>query len=151
MMQLNLRRYALFYSAIMLAVIAVDMALAQWTSTDLPAGMSVWLPAITAAQDLGMRHGRDTEAALPKGAAWRLAWPLTTVATVIQLVFAGLSIGVMTALGFDVFSVLSVVTPPIWMMIFAGMVVLVYLTNRIFLGLGVRNGIKVAAKLRANK
>lgn len=42
MMQLNLRRYALFYSAIMLAVIAVDMALAQWTSTDLPAGMSAF-------------------------------------------------------------------------------------------------------------
>ena len=148
-MQLNLRRYALFYSAIMLAVIAVDMALAHWTSTDLPAGMSVWLPAITAAQDLGMRHGRDTEAALPKGAAWRLAWPLTLIATVIQLVFAGLSIGVMTVLGFDVFSVLSVISLPVWLLIFVGMVVLVYLTNRIFLGMGVRNGIKVAAKLRA--
>ncbi|WP_294229067.1 ABZJ_00895 family protein [uncultured Shimia sp.] len=148
-MELNLRRYAYFYGAIMLGVIAVDLALAQWTSTDLPAGMSVWLPAITAAQDLGMRHGRDTEAALPKGAAWRLAWPLTLVATLIQLVFAGASIGVMTVLGFDVFSVLSVISPPVWMMIFVGMVVLVYLTNRIFLGMGVRNGIKVAAKLRA--
>ncbi|MCH2068052.1 ABZJ_00895 family protein [Shimia sp.] len=148
-MQLNLRRYALFYSAIMLGVVVVDMALAQWTSTDLPAGMSVWLPAITAAQDLGMRHGRDTETALPKGAAWRLAWPLTLVATVIQLLFAGLSIGVMTVLGFDVFSVLSVISPPVWILIFVGLVVLVYLTNRIFLGMGVRNGIKVAAKLRA--
>ncbi|WP_412552526.1 ABZJ_00895 family protein [Shimia sp. MIT1388] len=148
-MQLNLRRYALFYSAIMLAVIAVDMALAQWTSTDLPAGMSVWLPAITAAQDLGMRHGRDTETALPKGTAWRLAWPLTLVATVIQLVFAGVSIGVMAALGFDVFSVLSAISLPVWILIFVGMVVLVYLTNRIFLGMGVRNGIKVAAKLRS--
>ncbi len=148
-MELNQRRYAVFYSAIMLAVIAVDMALAQWTSTDLPAGMSVWLPAITAAQDLGMRHGRDTETALPKGAAWRLAWPLTLAATAIQLVFAGVSIGVMTALGFDVFSVLSVISPPVWMMIFVGMVALVYLTNRIFLGMGVRNGLKVAAKLRA--
>lgn len=148
-MQLNLRRYAYFYSAIMLGVIAVDLALAQWTSTDLPAGMSVWLPAITAAQDLGMRYGRDTETALPKGAAWRLAWPLTLVATVIQLVFAGLSIGVMTVLGFDVFSVLSVISLPMWLLIFVGMVVLVYLTNRIFLGMGVRNGIKVASKLRA--
>ena len=148
-MELNLRRYAYFYGAIMLGVIAVDLALAQWTRTDLPAGMSVWLPAITAAQDLGMRHGRDTETALPKGAAWRLAGPLTLVATVIQLVFAGVSIGVMTVLGFDVFSVLLVISPPVWMMIFEGMVVLVYLTNRIFLGMGVRNGIKVTAKLRA--
>lgn len=148
-MELNLRRYAYFYGAIMLAVIAVDLALAQWTSTDLPAGMSVWLPAITAAQDLGMRHGRNTEAALPKGAAWRLAWPLTMVATAIQLVFAGVSIGVMTALGYDVFSVLSMLSAPVWMMIFVGMVGLVYLTNRVFLGMGVRNGIKVAAKLRA--
>lgn len=148
-MQLNLRRYALFYFGIMLAVIAADMALAQWTSTDLPAGMSVWLPAIIAAQDLGMRQGKDTGTPLLKGTAWRLAWPLTFVATVIQLVFAGLSIGVMSALGFDVFSVLSVITLPIWVMIFAGLVVLVYLTNRIFLGMGVGNGIKVASKLRA--
>lgn len=147
-MELNLRRYAYFYGAIMLAVTAVDMALAQWTSTDLPAGMSVWLPAITAAQDLGMRHGKLTQTPLPKGAAWRLAWPLTLVATLIQLVFAGVSIGVMTVLGFDVFSVFSVISPSVWMMIFVGMVVLVYLTNRIFLGMGVRNGIKVAAKLR---
>ena len=76
-------------------------------------------------------------------------WPLTLVATVIQLLFAGLSIGVMTVLGFDVFSVLSVISPPVWILIFVGLVVLVYLTNRIFLGMGVRNGIKVAAKLRA--
>ncbi|SMP17654.1 ABZJ_00895 family protein [Shimia sagamensis] len=146
-MELNLRRYAYFYGAIMLVVTAVDMALAQWTSTDLPAGMSVWLPAITAAQDLGMRHGKLTQTPLPKAMAWRLAWPLTAVAAGIQLVYAGLSIGVMSALGYDMLSVLSVISLQVWALVIVGLVVLVYVTNRIFLGMGVRGGIKAASKV----
>jgi hypothetical protein len=145
-MDLNLRRYALFYGALMLAVTAIDFALARWTSTDLPLGMSVWLPAISAAQDLGLRHGKSTRTALPKGSAWRLAWPLTVVATALQLAFAALSLGVMVALGYDVFSILSTIGPIGWALVFLGLVALLYLTNRIFLGLGVRSGIKAANK-----
>ena len=145
-MDLNLRRYALFYGALMLAVTAIDFALARWTSTDLPLGMSVWLPAISAAQDLGLRHGKASRTALPKGSVWRLAWPLTVVATALQLAFAALSLGVMVALGYDVFSILSTIGPIGWALVFLGLVALLYLTNRIFLGLGVRSGIKAANK-----
>lgn len=149
-MELDLLLFARFYSVWVLGLVVCEMVLAIYGRLDWLASISLWLPAATAAQDLGRKHGKRARAALPKGAAWKYALPMTAVAICIQALVAALKAAVLPIWGLSASAVFAMLPPLYWLLSLVFYVSLIYLTIRIFLPSGVRHGMKLA-QLEANK
>lgn len=140
-MSLNLRSYTIQYALTMLALVGLGFV-AERFDFQLPPGITIWLPAMVAAQNIAMKHGQTTGTPLEKGVAWKLAWPLTGCALAVQAAYLVVATTIYAVRGFDVWNFLLFVGGPALFVVLLITVGLLYLTNRFFLGLGVRAGIK---------
>ncbi|PSL17859.1 ABZJ_00895 family protein [Shimia abyssi] len=147
-MTLNLRKYAQLYILLAVLVVVASFGLSL-VNIDMPTGLSTILPPMVAAQMLGAKHGEATGAPLAKGEAWRLAVPMTVCAVVVQIVLGVVWGGVMMASGVDLMATFGTVGLPGLAIVFGLMILIIYLVNRAFLGLGVRNGMRAAQRKAA--
>lgn len=144
-MTLSLRNYAKYFVLFSVLLIAASIGL-SYVNLSLPTGLGTILPPMFAAQMLGLRYGQSTGAPLAKGEAWRFAVPMTVCAVVIQLGMMTMWVLIMTDGSVDLMASFAYIGVTVLAGIFLLMVGMIYLVNRIFLGLGVRNGVKVAER-----
>lgn len=146
---LNLKKYALHYLLALVGVICATLGLAVFDMT-FPSATGALIPPMVAALLAGTKHAETTMQPLAKGEAWRLALPMTLCAVAIHLVLGVIYFGMTGLLSDGLPMLLKTISLATWILLAAFVFGLIYLTNRIFLGLGVRNGLKVAQR-KANK
>ncbi|SIO33086.1 ABZJ_00895 family protein [Vannielia litorea] len=137
-MQISYLRYTGVYVATMLALAALNWALATFASYSLPSGLGTILPPMLAAMLEGQFHARATRAPLAPGEAWRAAGVMTGIAAVI----AGLML-VIVAAGTPEYAQL-----PTGLLagITLALLVATFLVNRLFLGMGARQELRAQAR-----
>ncbi|WP_422049122.1 ABZJ_00895 family protein [Shimia sp.] len=148
-MTLNLKKYALHYILTMFGVMGAAMALAA-LDIDFPDAAGGLMPSMIAAMLAGAKHAETTMQPLAKGEAWRLALPMTLCAAAIQVGFSLVYLFGSGILSEGLPVLLRTISLATWSLLALFVLAVVYLTNRIFLGMGVRNGLK-AAQRKASK
>jgi phosphoglycerol transferase MdoB-like AlkP superfamily enzyme len=139
-MQINLPRYVSFYLYAMLGMLALSVALSFGFSKDMPPGLTTILPAMIAAYFEGVRQARERKAMLSSGAAWGAALAMTAAAFVftaclyvVQLAIPGVA------------SALTDVSRGFLYGLVFFVLVVVFLTNRVFLHHGMKTELAKAA------
>ncbi|MBY6140623.1 ABZJ_00895 family protein [Leisingera daeponensis] len=135
-MQVNLIRYALWWMGASVAMLLAGLLLAQF-GLGMPAGLATVLPPMVASVAEGMRIAQVTRAPLPGRDAWTCAAAMTgvvAVLTVIQLPFYWNSPMVIEARQTIPFVYLAG--------IFLLLLSVILMVNRLFLGHGIKLGLK---------
>ncbi len=140
-MSVNLWRYAGVYCAVLFGLAALSFLLGALLNLSVPSGLSIALPPMIAALREGRDYTRKTGAVIEKGPAWRVAFAMTGVVAVINvLFFIGLSFIP------ELREVMQVVSVAILLVVFVALLGVVLLANRYFLLLGMRKALKVIAE-----
>jgi len=136
MTEFNYGRYTSVYMIVTIVLIGVNFFL------KLPIGLSTFIPCMAAAMYEGQKFAEKTGETLDKKNAWRFARAATGIVFLANLVFLGLLM--LTEVGEALRDV------PVIFFVFAFVVLMsvVFLTNRYFLGFGVKQGLKVAERAR---
>lgn len=134
-MQVDLQRYTTHYGLTLAGLWAVSLGL-DYLGMRLPSGFASIAPAIIAAQFEGFRLAKEYNRPFEKREAWRLALPLT---------LAGIGINLLLTLGYfllvsgdQAMELLGMLGPTGWLMVFVVAGLVIWITNRIFLGMGLR-------------
>ena len=138
---IGFRRYTCAYVLAVLALAVAQYAIQAYFAYRLPAGMSTWLPVMVAAMDAGQHFARRHDAALPGRDAWSLAVRATLIVLAVNL----LILAVLLA-STDALAPLARLSPPLIVAVAAFLMLVIFLTNRIFLTLGARNELKARAR-----
>ncbi|WP_264212127.1 ABZJ_00895 family protein [Leisingera thetidis] len=135
-MQVNLIRYGLWWMGATAAMLLAGLLLAQF-GTGMPAGLATVLPPMVASVAEGMRIAQATRAPLPGRDAWICAAAMTgvvAVLTIIQLPLYWNSPMVVEA---------RETIPVLYLAgIFMLLLAVILMINRLFLGHGIRLGLK---------
>ena len=139
---LNWKRYAGVYILSMIGLMIIGLLLQRLFGFSLPPGLSTVLPPMMAAMIEGQKRADSGLGQYENTEAWSAASFATMVVGVITVVvLAGLLI-VMPPMR-EMFSSISMMT---WVLVFAGIMVLTLLVNRVFLTLGYKNQRKALDK-----
>lgn len=140
-MSINLTRYSGVFLTAMFAIIALSVALDVMLSYPLPPGLVTILPAMSAAQMEGQHfvrsHGRKMESA----EAWRATFAMTGVA----FMFTAMLFLIQLAIP-GVMLVLTDIPRAFLFGIVVFVMLIVFLTNRVFLSSGMASETKRQAR-----
>ncbi|MCT4559151.1 MAG: ABZJ_00895 family protein [Pelagimonas sp.] len=138
-MQVDLQRYATHFALALLGIWLLSLGL-DYLGTRLPSGFASIAPAMLAAQFEGFRLAKEYNRPFAPREAWRLAIPLTLV---------GIGINLMLTLGYfllvsgdQAMEILALLGAFGWLMVFVIAGLVIWVTNRIFLGMGLRAQLK---------
>lgn len=142
---MSLLRYLVVYGLAIVAVVLLVWAIAL-TGTDFGgAGLSV-VPVFLAAMNEGKSYATTHQAAPEKSVAWRFAVKATLLVVTVQALAAALFYAFVPELTGIFDSILR--SDYLWSLavLLAFFVVMVLISNRIFLSIGARNALKATAR-----
>ncbi|MCT4607851.1 MAG: ABZJ_00895 family protein [Pelagimonas sp.] len=134
-MAADLKRYSLIFVLTIVGLFGLSYAL-EAMGLHLPSGFSSIAPAMIAAQIEGARLGSTYARPFERREAWVLALPMTLCGIAINLALLVAYIFQLT--GDQAMELLDMLGVTAWVVVFVLMGGVIYLTNRIFLGLGLR-------------
>ncbi len=140
-MSVNLTRYSGVYLTATIAIIALSVVLSSLFAFDLPPGLATIVPAMSAAQMEGVQYARTHRARADSAGAWRAALAMTAIAFLFSAVLLIVQLSVP-----GVVDVLSGVPRGVLLGLFALVMLIVFLTNRLFLTLGMNAELRRQAR-----
>lgn len=138
-MALDLKRYALVFALTIAGLFALSYLLTM-AGLQLPSGFASIAPAMIAAQVEGLRLGKVYKRPFEKREGWLLAIPMTLCGIAVNLVLLVAYIFQLT--GDQAMLLLDMLGVTGWVVVFVLMGLVIYLINRLFLGLGLRHQLK---------